>query len=180
MRHSEREERARRYTGGVLLSLLLAGCAHISAETRSYSASAIPSTAPVAVTFTYEAGRIEQATSSQRGIEMRTVRAGQETRFLALRDDIAFKLRDAGVVVAPEAQAVYLVQMVPTIRETDCARTCNVIETLSFVVVRSDTRDQPIARVRLENGGGGKAKTKDSDFAKRAASELLSILRAGR
>lgn len=178
MRHSGREKRLKWYPGVLLLSLVATACGGISAESRTYGV--VPRDMDhVAVTFTYEAGRVEQSTGAE-GNSTRVVRVGEERRFLALRDDIAFKLRDAGVSIVPEAQARYLVQLVPTIRETDCARTCNVIETLSLVVVRREVRDQPVARVRLENAKAGRATTSDSEFAKKAATELLTVLRGAR
>lgn len=159
----------------ITLSVVVIGCARISAERHVYEPVSLTTTDMIAVTFTYEMGSSEQTTSA-RGTETKVVNKGEERRFLALRDDIAFTLRDYGYSIVTESHAAYLVQIVPTVRQTDCTRTCNVIETLSLVIVRRSAIDRPLARIRLENAKGGGAKTRDADFARRAAAEIRSAI----
>lgn len=159
----------------VLLLMQFAACYHISTQRSVYRSATLETGDSVAVVFAYEAGRLEQTAGASPSV--RSVREGQRVRFLALRDDIEFALRDAGIPVAPQSRARFHIEMTPTTREAGCAVTCNVIQTLSFAVVQANAPDVPLARVRFENAKGGHAKGNDTDFVKKAARELIAVLK---
>jgi hypothetical protein len=159
---------------GVIFLILLNACA--SVERRVYQEGMLSREKSYAIVFAYEEGQ-DETRMNQAGVEIRNVRKGHPDDFLALRDDIKFGLRDAGIKIVSESNSPnVLVQIHPTIRRSDCEITCGSIDTLSVVFLNPSQKDDTVARIKIQNGDRVATTMKENELAKFATNKILEII----